>query len=300
MQAAVRVGEDLDLDVAGADHGLLEDQLTGTEGARRFRARRGECGGQLFLGWHETHAAPAASGRGLDHHRKADALGLARQRGVGLVAALVARHTWHAGLQHAPLGGCLVAHGGDGVGRWADEDESCLGAGTREVGVLRQEAVARMDGVGAEALGGGDDRGCVQVARARFRRPDAGGDVGGAHVQGVRVGVGIDRGRAVAHGLRRAHDPAAISPRLAIRMVRNSVIPGLACPRRRPRVPGIQASTSAGAGSMLAPGDKRRDWRYVRALSLQDFQGILRFCRLFGFHSSARILHSWLHNERGT
>jgi hypothetical protein len=204
----VRVGEHLDLDVAGADHALLEDQLTGTEGARRFRPRRGECGGQLFLGRHETHAASAASGRGLDHYRKADALGLTRQRGVGLIAALVARHTWHAGLQHAPLGGRLVAHGGDGVGRWADEDEPCLGAGTRKVGILRQKAVARMDGVGAEALGGGDDRGGVQVARARFRWPDAGGNVGGAHVQGVGVDIGIDRGRAEAHGFRRAHDPA--------------------------------------------------------------------------------------------
>src|SRR5436190_11394693 len=51
----------------------------------------------------------------------------------------------------------------------------------------------------------------------------------------------------------------AISPRLAMRMVRNGVMPGLACPRRRPRVPGIQAAASARASCMLDPGDKHRD-----------------------------------------
>src|SRR2546423_11227282 len=43
----------------------------------------------------------------------------------------------------------------------------------------------------------------------------------------------------------------AISPRLAMRMVWNSVIPG--------PVPGIQASAGAGASGMMDPGDKHRD-----------------------------------------
>src|SRR5947207_15383978 len=43
----------------------------------------------------------------------------------------------------------------------------------------------------------------------------------------------------------------AISPRLATRMVRNGVIPGL--------VPGIQASAGAGASGTMDPGDKHRD-----------------------------------------
>ena len=42
---AVRVGEDLDLDVAGAHHGLLQDQLARAEGVLRLGARRGERGG---------------------------------------------------------------------------------------------------------------------------------------------------------------------------------------------------------------------------------------------------------------
>ena len=38
--AAVRVGKDLHLDVAGVDHGPLEDQFVGAEGARGLGARR--------------------------------------------------------------------------------------------------------------------------------------------------------------------------------------------------------------------------------------------------------------------
>ena len=45
----------------------------------------------------------------------------------------------------------LAAHAADRVGRRADEDEPGVGAGLREVGVLGEEAVAGMDGVGAGA-----------------------------------------------------------------------------------------------------------------------------------------------------
>ena len=57
-----------------------------------------------------------------------------------------------------------------------------------EAGVLRQEAVARMDGVGAGDLAGGDDRGDVEIAFARRRRADADALVGEAHMHGVGVG----------------------------------------------------------------------------------------------------------------
>ena len=87
-------------------------------------------------------------------------------------------------------------------------DEAGVGAGRGEVGVLRQEAVARMHRVGTQLSGGRDDGRDVEIARARLRRPDAGGDVGAAHVQRIRVGLGVHRRRAVAHRLGRAHDPA--------------------------------------------------------------------------------------------
>ncbi len=206
---AVRVGEDLDLDVAAADHGLLQDQLARAEGALRLGAGRGEGGGEVLLGIDEAHAAAAAAGSGLDHHRKADALGLARQHRIRLVGALVAGDAGDAGFEHAPLGLRLVAHGGDGLGRRADEDEAGLAAGAGELGILGQEAVARMHGIGAEPFGGSNDGGDVEIARPDVSGADARRDIGLAHVQRIRVGLGVDGGRAVAHGLGGAHDAAS-------------------------------------------------------------------------------------------
>ena len=64
-----------------------------------------------------------------------------------------------------------------------------------EAGVLGQEAVARMDGVGAGDLAGGDERRDVEIAVAGRRRADADALVGEADVHGVGVG-----GRMHRHG----------------------------------------------------------------------------------------------------
>ena len=77
--------------------------------------------------------------------------------------------------------GGLVAHLADLVAGRADEGDVRRLAGVGELGVLRQEAVARMDGVGAGDLGGGDDVGDLEVGlagwaagRCRRRRPRSG------------------------------------------------------------------------------------------------------------------------------
>ena len=54
----------------------------------------------------------------------------------------------HAGLLGGEAGADLVAHDLDGLGRRADEGDAALGDGPGEVGVLREEAVAGVDGVG--------------------------------------------------------------------------------------------------------------------------------------------------------
>src|SRR5690606_3759112 len=60
-----------------------------------------------------------------------------------------------------------------------------------EAGILRKEAVAGMDGLGARAQRGLDHCPAAQVALARDRRTNADGMVGQAHVQGTGVGLGI-------------------------------------------------------------------------------------------------------------
>ena len=74
--------------------------------------------------------------------------------------------------------GNLRSHSLDGVCRRADEDEPRLLAGTRERGVLRQEAVAGMNGLGARLAGGSQDRLDGQITCGRGRGPDPNGVVG--------------------------------------------------------------------------------------------------------------------------
>ena len=94
------------------------------------------------------------------------------------------------------------------AGWWADESNAGIDAGLREIGVLRQEAVAGMDAVGARGFGRGDQRIDTQIAVGGRRRADAVRLVGKPHMQRVRVGVGIDRDGAQAQPLGGAGDAA--------------------------------------------------------------------------------------------
>ncbi len=70
-----------------------------------------------------------------------------------------------------------------------------------EARVLREEAVAGMDRVGAGDLAGGQDRGDVEVGVLGRRRADADALVGEAHMHGVGVGGGMDGDRRDAQFL---------------------------------------------------------------------------------------------------
>ena len=93
-------------------------------------------------------------------------------------------------------------------GRRADEDEAGRLDGLREVGVLGQEAVAGVDRVGADPLGGADVLLGEEVAR------DLDGLVGDARVQRaevVRCGDGHGRDPGFAAGAEDAsRDLAAV------------------------------------------------------------------------------------------
>ena len=78
-------------------------------------------------------------------------------------------------------------------GLGADEMQVVIGEDFGEAGVFRQEAVARMHGVGAGDLAGGEQRWHVQIAVFRRRRTDADALVGEAHMHRVGVGGGMHR-----------------------------------------------------------------------------------------------------------
>ena len=73
------VGEDLDLDVPGLQHILLDQHAVVAERALGFALARRERGGEVLALVDAPHALAAATGAGLDEHGKADPLGLFRK-----------------------------------------------------------------------------------------------------------------------------------------------------------------------------------------------------------------------------
>src|SRR5205085_6042844 len=65
---AVRVGEDLNLDVARALDGLFEIDGRVAEGSRRFRLRGRKSSSYLSFTCDQSHAFAAAARRRLEHH----------------------------------------------------------------------------------------------------------------------------------------------------------------------------------------------------------------------------------------
>jgi len=80
-------------------------------------------------------------------------------------------------------------------------------ADLREVGILGQKAVARMDRLGPRDERGRDDRRDVQVGIARVRGADADRLVGGVDRQAVGIGLAIDDDRLDPELAAGADDP---------------------------------------------------------------------------------------------
>ncbi len=93
QRIAVRVGEDLHLDVAGAVEIAFDQHAVVAEGGSGFLARGGEGGGEVGGRVTTRMPAPAAAGDGLDDDGKADARGLiGQQRGVLRFAVVAGQH----------------------------------------------------------------------------------------------------------------------------------------------------------------------------------------------------------------
>src|SRR6266581_516531 len=191
--AAVGVGKYLDLDVARILEELLHVDHRIAEGRRRFGARRIDRIDQRRLGVHHAHAATAATSRRLDDDGITDGAADAHDL-LDLVGQRPLRtgHARYAGGFHGVLGADLVAHQADRFRPRADEHESRLLDPLGEIGVLREEAVARMNRLGVRDLGGGNDRRDVEIALPRGRRADADRLVGELDVFCFGVGLGMD------------------------------------------------------------------------------------------------------------
>ncbi len=205
---AVLVGEDLDFHMARLEHVFLDQHARVTE--RRLRLALGgrQCLGQVRLALDHLHALAAATGGGLEQHRVADLFRGSTEGFHVLRFAVVARHQRHAGFFHQRLGGGLAAHGVDGGGGWAEEDQPGLFDGAGELGVLREEAVARVDRLGAAGLGRLDQLVDAQVALGRLGAAQVDADIGFASMARAGVDGAVHRNGGQAHGLGGAHHAA--------------------------------------------------------------------------------------------
>ena len=203
---AMTVGKDLDFDMTRARHIFLDQHALVAEGGARLA--HGAC--KLFPELRRivdaAHALAATAGDRLDQHRIADLFGLRGQKIRVLVVAVIAGDHRHFRLFHQGLGGVLQAHGADRRWRRADEYDAGLFAGLGKGGVFRQETVARMDGASARTPGGVEDRVHAQIAFGGRRRADAVCLVGFGDMEGVGVGIGIDRDGLQPHAARGADD----------------------------------------------------------------------------------------------
>ncbi len=192
---AVGVAQDLDLDVAGAGDVALQEHAVVAEAAERLAAGGHQGVGDVLFVIGQAHALAAAAGGRLHQQRVAHL--------VGPVGVFGGGQRGHAGFDGGGLGPDLVAHGVDHVGLGPTHTSPASITDRANAGVLGQEAVAGVDGVGARAAGGVEDGVAVEVAAG-----EAHGLVGVGHERGAGVGVDEHGHGAQAHGARRAEHAA--------------------------------------------------------------------------------------------
>ena len=173
VQHLLRVGQDLDFDMADVRQVLLDVHRAVAERRLRLARCRFEVRGEVGLALDDAHAAPAAAGHRLQDDRIAEGGSNLRggaRRGHG--AARPRRHR-HPGLDRHRPRRSLVAHQRNHAPGRADEADAVLLAQVGERGILGKEAVARVDGIGLQGLRHMDHQLGTQIALARRRRTDA-------------------------------------------------------------------------------------------------------------------------------
>ena len=205
---AVIVAKHLNFNVAGVEDVFLDQHggiaKTGLALARGSGKVFGKIGGVIDA----PHPLATAARAGFDEDRIADFGGAFGQKCRVLVGTMIARHNRHARLLHQRLGGILQAHRADGTGAGADKGQARSSYFIRKIGVFRQKAIARMDGLRAGLQRRLNDDIAQQIAFAYRCCADAHCLIGQSHMAGIGIGVGIDGDRGHAHFTSGVDDPA--------------------------------------------------------------------------------------------
>ncbi len=207
---AVRIAEQLNLDVTGPWEQALEIDSRITEGRARLGAGSAERAEQPARILDDAHALAAAAGDGLDHQRVADICGdcsellLSRVRPQGCLRSRHDRHPRAHG--SAPRFG-LAPHHLDRPGSRPDERQPRIDAGPGKRRILGEEAVPGMNGISVRAPCRVENGADVQVAPHRLVGSDVLRTIGLHHVPGGTVAVRVDGDGGKAHFTARADHP---------------------------------------------------------------------------------------------
>ena len=194
---AVLVGQHLGLDVPRAVEVPLDEALAAAEGGHRLAHGRVVQLGDLLDRAGDLQAATAAAERRLDGDRQPELLRRTpRPRRRRTPGPAVPAHLRGAGALRRCAGRTTLSpRSRMAAGRRADPGEPGVDDRLGEVGVLGQEPVPGVHGVGPAAAGDVEELVEDQVRLGGRGAAQGEGLVGRLHVQRVAVGVGVHRDR---------------------------------------------------------------------------------------------------------
>jgi hypothetical protein len=147
------VTKHLQLDVTRPLYKLLHNHMVIADRSHRLPLGCFELLDEFFFVANYAHAFAATAHGCLQHDWEPNSDGLTEQHISGIIDSVVAGQTRHTSLGHNPLRLTFVTHGTDGRRGWPDESIALGFEFLREAGILRQEAVAGMDGLALALTG---------------------------------------------------------------------------------------------------------------------------------------------------
>ena len=198
-QIAMRIAQDLHLDVTRATHELLQVQLIVAEGCFGLASRHRQQFGELGIALDHAHAASAPAPARLEHDRVADLVRQARAFGEIQRQWRGRRHDGHARGQGQITRRDLVAQLPHAGRARADENDAGGRALLRKFRVFGQKAIARMDRIDVAFARYAQDFRDIEIGLDRpLAFADQIGLVGFGSVQTKAIFLRIDRHRAYA------------------------------------------------------------------------------------------------------